>query len=141
MLEALQGLSERRQAAVKAFQEEAQAIVKPCLQEFMEKHPAIKAVGWAQYTPYFNDGDACVFGRHGLHASIVDERAETLYGDGWAEVYGNKEEGFSDLDWEDMKALDKALDGLSDELEAVFGDHVSVIVTSGGVEVEEYKHD
>lgn len=29
--------------------------------EFFGKHPMAKAVVWTQYTPYFNDGDACVF--------------------------------------------------------------------------------
>jgi hypothetical protein len=146
MLEALKGLSERRVAAVKAFQEEAQKVVQPTLQEFMRAHPAIKAVGWTQYTPYFNDGDACVFSVHGLYASTKDERDDSLYDDAtWDEVYSYKgatiPEGLSETDWKDLNELSEALSGMEDELEAIFGDHVKVIVTTEGVEVEEYEHD
>jgi hypothetical protein len=27
-----------------------------------DKHPALSSFGWTQYTPYFNDGEACYFG-------------------------------------------------------------------------------
>jgi hypothetical protein len=141
MLEALKGLGDRRAAAAKAFEAEAQEIVKPCLQEFMTKHPSVKAIGWAQYTPYFNDGDPCTFSLRGLHASAMDEREEDLYGDGWHEIYGDPEEGFAAEDWQALKDLEGALGSLEDELHAVFGDHVRVIVTPDGVDVEEYSHD
>lgn len=141
MLEQLKGFGERRAAAVKAFQQEAQQFVKPCLQEFMKTYPNIKAIGWAQYTPYFNDGEECVFSLHGLHASVEDERDEDFYGDGWVELYGDSEEGFGEVEWKALKDLEKTLGELEEELEAVFGDHVKVIVTKEGVEVEEYEHD
>ncbi len=141
MLDALKGLGERRAAAVKAFEAEAQELVKPCLQEFMKAHPSVKALGWAQYTPYFNDGDPCVFHLHGLHASAKDEREDELYGEGWHEIYGDPEEGFTPEAWSALKDLEKTLGDLEDELEAVFGDHVRVIVTAEGVDVEEYNHD
>jgi hypothetical protein len=142
MLEALKGLSERRAAAVKAFQEEAQEVVKPTLQEFMRAHPAIKAVGWSQYTPYFNDGDACTFRVNDLYASTKDERSDSLYDDDcWNELWGEPPEGYTPEDWEALKELNKAMQGMEAELEAVFGDHVQVIVTAEGVEVEEHEHD
>lgn len=33
---------------------------------FWEAHPEVVAVRWTQYTPYFNDGDPCVFHVHEL---------------------------------------------------------------------------
>lgn len=30
--------------------------------ELFEKRPGLESFGWRQYTPYFNDGDTCVFG-------------------------------------------------------------------------------
>jgi hypothetical protein len=41
--------------------EEFAEILKPVLDD-----PTIIDFGWRQYTPYFNDGDTCVFGAHGL---------------------------------------------------------------------------
>lgn len=35
------------------------ALLQPVL-----NHPEIVRIGWEQYTPYFNDGDTCVFGTH-----------------------------------------------------------------------------
>lgn len=37
------------------------------LQALLEANPDKPGVYWKQYTPYFNDGDACVFGMHGLY--------------------------------------------------------------------------
>lgn len=34
--------------------------------EFFASTPGVKSVSWDQYTPYFNDGDECVFGMHEL---------------------------------------------------------------------------
>ena len=41
------------------FQTEAQVIFKDVFKNFFDKNPAITAVIWNQYTPYFNDGDTC----------------------------------------------------------------------------------
>lgn len=46
------------QNAVSPFREALRA----ALQAFLDKHPERQSIGWSQYTPYFNDGDACVFG-------------------------------------------------------------------------------
>ena len=41
--------------------EESKAAFNKTLKKFFEETPEIKIVQWAQYTPYFNDGDACKF--------------------------------------------------------------------------------
>lgn len=52
--------------------------------------PHVKAVKWAQYTPYFNDGDACVFGI-GEPRLVFDlpesDEDEGEYGDGSVSNY------------------------------------------------------
>lgn len=35
--------------------------------EFFDQNPTIYGIWWTQYTPYFNDGDACVFGVGEFH--------------------------------------------------------------------------
>lgn len=43
----------------------------PVLQALLNR-PEIEKVRWEQYTPYFNDGDPCVFGAHGVEVKLVD---------------------------------------------------------------------
>jgi hypothetical protein len=142
VIQALNEASSKR----KQIQEEAAAAVKavlaPGLNLFMREHPEVKAIGWTQYTPYFNDGEPCVFNFHGLHASMEEERGDSLYDEGWAEIYGKKaDDGWTQQTWDDLVALAKALSDADEDLEAAFGDHVQVIVTPEGVDVEEYSHD
>ena len=53
-------LNEQRELQ-KKFQAQGQALFKETFKEFFDNNPGIKAVVWTQYTPYFNDGDECVF--------------------------------------------------------------------------------
>lgn len=136
LVEALDSFAAKRAEMAEA----AKGLIGPGLQLFMRENPEVKAFGWTQYTPHFNDGDPCVFGVSGFYASFVDERDEDLYGDGWVEIYGTTEEC--------SRATSKALDGLrktlskaEPELQSAFGDGVRVIVTQEGVDVEEYDHD
>ena len=57
-LNRLKELNEAYQAEVKATAMDA---VKEAVHEFLSEHKNVKAVKWSQYTPYFNDGEACVF--------------------------------------------------------------------------------
>jgi hypothetical protein len=45
----------------KLMQEQGQEALKEAFKEFFAAHPEAEAVVWTQYTPYFNDGDACTF--------------------------------------------------------------------------------
>lgn len=138
---ALSELSGKRKQIEEAAREQAKAILAPGLKAFMDAHPDVKAIGWTQCTPYFNDGDPCEFSVHELHASATDERDEEIGGDGWAYLYGKREEPFSEQSWADLIELRKALSGSEPELKSAFGDHVRVIVTPTGVDIEEYEHD
>ena len=42
--------------------EAAKVALKDGFRLIFEEYPFLGRVAWAQYTPYFNDGDACVFG-------------------------------------------------------------------------------
>lgn len=50
-------LEEMRKAHMKSIQTDFNEIIKL----FFDECPKIQAVIWTQYTPYFNDGDECVF--------------------------------------------------------------------------------
>ena len=54
--------------------------LKESFKELFEAHPRLRSVVWAQYTPYFNDGDPCYFrvGEFDVHVEGVPNEE---YGD------------------------------------------------------------
>jgi hypothetical protein len=62
---ALQKTAEEMQAEFKKvaseFQEKMRSMFTDMTKSFFEAAPEIKAVVWSQYTPYFNDGEECIF--------------------------------------------------------------------------------
>lgn len=128
--------------------EQVKAVLASGIQDFMKEHPEVKALYWTQYTPYFADGDECVFNVHGFYASTktADASRENVWdGESFEELYSYRNaktpEGFSDATWKALIEFTSLLSSASDDLKAAFGDHVQVIVTQEGVEVEEYEHD
>lgn len=105
-----------------ALEEQAKAI--------FAKYPELETFGWTQYTPYFNDGDPCVFG------AIVDYPYINDDDSGFARADGKR--------WEERAMWDVAeflrvLD--NDTFRDMFGDHALVTVSRDGVTVKEYSHD
>ena len=150
-------------AQIATLQAEAAEQIKPLLQQFLADHPQVEAVQWHQYTPYFNDGDECVFrlGEIGFKFVGDDEEAGD-YEDGFHEGFHNASpdgttRGYSYRDSFDetgpsfavcsreteaaCRALSSELSGMEDELKVLFGDHVEITVTKDGVDVSEYDHD
>ena len=121
-------------------------LVKDYVQDFMTTHPLACAIRWSQYTPYFNDGDACVFRVDQvfvLRREPTKEDLETYPYDGdWEESYSSKKDPL-------LKALRKFEEEISgpmeDMLQVAFGDHKEIIVYRKNgkitIQVEEYEHD
>jgi hypothetical protein len=101
-------------------------------------------IEWTQYTPHFNDGDACVFSVHEptLVADIEgQEREHESYWLKSTRVSDYRDQAVADIG---QPAMDRFLalwpiPGAI--LKAVFGDHVKVTITKDEVTVEEYEHD
>jgi len=123
--------------------------------------PTMKAFGWNQYTPYFNDGDPCVFRVNGpwflTEADPDPDDVEDHYDfsmdsdhpslgkrvyDWRNKVYGPYE-GSDEARYDRVKELAGALEAGAFEnvlLEA-FGDHAQVTVRASGITVDFYSHD
>jgi hypothetical protein len=149
------------------FQEQAQGLFKEITKEFFEKNSGITGVVWTQYTPYFNDGDACTFsvGDLTFTNAPVDELHDVRYGEYEGEtegVWAADNIGYvleSDREYyQDTKNMILASGGvdaascvlfakavgsseMEDVMHAMFGDHVKVIATRAGFDVDEYSHD
>lgn len=151
-LNELVGLKEEFEKKVKA---EGKKLINDALQAVFEKFPNLTAIRWRQYTPYFNDGEACVFGvgeisfkLKGVENEDGEEGGD--YGDGFLSDYdisdyvGHKrveKPEYKGLLGE-IESLNKSFSKVEECLQMVFGDHACVTAYPGGkVEVEEYEHD
>lgn len=147
------------------FREKAQELFKDTTREFFDKNPGITAVIWTQYTPFFNDGDTCEFGVHEPYfTNANDEQFEDITR--WGEYEGEEEGVWSESDWIltgdgdyvrerraklDLTKIDAPSvikfsrliqsSDMEDVMEAMFGDHVRVVATRNGFDVEECDHD
>lgn len=118
----------------------------------------VKAVVWEQYTPYFNDGDACEFSFYEVRVKLSkrfyadDEEFEDGgdYGDGTLSTYelysGSYHNPVYVRNGQDTEEIYQALRAfpsahLEDVALANFGDHAKVTATKDGFEVEFYDHD
>ena len=129
--------------------------LKEALQLLWDACPTLEAVCWTQYTPYFNDGDACEFRVNSIGSGLfaggpeVDEGGES-WDSGWngnlwfSENYTSVDEAY----YAERKALAPALaktnaafDSNEEMLRQMFGDHAKVLAyRDGRVVVEEYDH-
>ena len=125
-------------AKIKKMREELsnefKAQFKEISQEIFAKYPDIIKFGWTQYTPYFNDGDACVFSYYGMSVCNDSETADDDLYD-WEDMWtaGKK--------YPELAEFEKVLSASTDILLAMFGDHVMITVTPQGIDVDEYEHD
>ena len=119
-------------------------------------NPHIEGIIWEQYTPYFNDGDACEFSVK-RPAIILSEQVARIVrsGEEWDEYEENDDYGYGSMrrfdNWDlretefnfEKIGLEAVWDRIPEEIfEAVFGDHVQVrIMRDGTVTVEGYEHD
>lgn len=123
----------------------------------------VESVKWRQYTPYFNDGDPCVFGVYGpevLLDIMEEDDEEGDYGDNYLGTYelwkygegsdwetrsANKVYTYRGIDtkaiYDAMHNLDRAIPHHVVVLKKKFGDPAEVVFNENGFNVEFYNHD
>ncbi len=126
-------------AKMSALKKEMRAMGKDAIvsevKTFLEAHPTITAIAWAQYAPGFNDGDPCIFHVRDFNYTTNPDTKEmfsnfSTYGEGDAKdeftAYGEDE------------ALTKAVRDLEsaisddDIFEHAFGSDGKVMITRDG---------
>jgi hypothetical protein len=139
MMEAIRNLKKQlddtREEMVKLGRDALTAEFKRIFEEW----PEIEGIRWTQYTPYFNDGDPCVFHVNGSYVKIGDEGGDD--DDGWKDRY---EVGDRDsIEYKRCKEIQDSLDLCEEILPFIFGDHVQVTIWRGKdeAEVEDHDHD
>lgn len=138
-IDKLQNLQEQMEAIRKTLQEEGQSLIRQAAQEIFDEHPTLHQIRWCQYTPWFNDGDACVF-----RVSDVTFLTKEDYDRGDLDDVYETSKGTPALSAA-VRALEKAIEDLDDDMKLIFSDHVLVRLTRQEdkveVEVEEYSHE
>lgn len=158
-------LLEEQADLTKRFQEKAQELFKETTKEFFDKNPAITAVIWTQYTPYFNDGDTCEFSvhepyftnansdqfediaRHGEYdgdeEGVWSESDWILCGESEYCVNRRKEMNMEGVDPQSIAKFSRLIQSseMEDVMQAMFGDHVRVVATRNGFDVDDCDHD
>lgn len=144
-----------------AVKNKGQEVVDFLVKGFLEKYPDVDGLAWTGYTPYFNDGDACVFSIGEVCVLIKDKEGSPYLTDDAEPEYGVEDayDSYSlnvERDWsapgrprsgpaaqlaEDLDEVGSALRKFQDVLLVLFGDHVQVIATRNGYDVDEYYHD
>lgn len=140
--ELVEGIEEAKKRVQESGKKAAAALFK----RFFEEHPNVKALGWTQYTPYFNDGEACEFSVRDFYACTKDgvdfAEVSSLYDDDDDDSVFRSSWSLRDSDKKTAAALDRMGRSASDDVfEAAFGDHVMVIATPEGFHINEYEHD
>ena len=122
------------------FSDKAQEAMRTAFKDFFDVNPNIEMIAWTQYTPFFNDGDPCVFRVRDMYFSLVGEEIDLgrhLDDSGMHSEYDDKVD-----EAKTFKKFVQEIGIIPDEIFLdAFGDHVRVAATRKGFDTEEYDHD
>ena len=119
------------------------------------KELGIKEINWAQYTPHWNDGEACEFGIHTPNIIIDNEGEDELetyeceWNDSKSSYFAQyvlpelKKHNITRTQWEKVTEFSNWITSYEaeDVMQAAFGDGYKVRVRPNGIVVDEYDHD
>lgn len=161
--------NEKKRELQKLVGEKGKDLLQKEFDFFFEEYPEVEKIEWTQYTPYFNDGDPCVFRVGELAFTLKNDENTSAYigegsilrlgsyiesaaqrGEKWAlddqkiyetncKLVGGKER-LEEI-YNKEREISEMIDSLEEWLEVIYGDHVQITVTKNGTDIEEYEHD
>lgn len=133
------------QVQVKALKEETQEKMKALLAEMLQKFftvcPEIQTITWYQYVPSFNDGDPCEFTMGSVEFSYElygSDNDEGWDGDSFSVSGHINHKNLDPVVYSACVAVSDTIRNMDDTLQAMLGDNLSIYVTRGGIQTEEY---
>jgi hypothetical protein len=142
---------EKKKELDSLIEKEGRSILSGFFSDFFADHPDIHAIKWTQYTPYFMDGDPCVFGLndvHLCHKPLSDlNRDLNSWSDNPEDENGEEvDHGWLSTQSPTERAFEGQLQTLEDLCLKAFDDHAEILATRGNnsvveFEVSEYEHD
>lgn len=145
--EKIESIKKQKEELVNQLKNDFAPMLKPL---FDKTNGKITSIGWNQYTPYFNDGDECMFSVNFDYLNINGKNEYDIDSLDWRIKYyleGNEKYPLQE-EWDlelfgfvnEFKELLNSID--DDFYKDLFGDHVEVTVNADGtVETSEYDHD
>ena len=140
-------MNRRMKELQESFRKDGTKLLLEAFADFFQKYPDVVEVRWQQYTPYFNDGDECVF-RVGEFIPVNEKYLNELYNASYREsinsywdVYDNpmyKEPGFAEMR-NDLANLRKEIG--NEALKLMLGDHLLVRISRVELITNEYDHE
>jgi len=123
-----------------------------------EKYPTLESFGWSQYTPYFNDGDTCIFSVNTDYISVNDEYVDEAKWSSEVNVinWGNWNRELKVYEGrveQPNPNYDPVLTAASNEITnflgnfdndfylSKFGDHAEITVTKSEIKISDHDHD
>lgn len=146
------------EAQMAKLQVTLQEKMKDIFKSFFESFPEVKTIHWTQYTPYFNDGDECVFSVNEPYFTRTPYTELTEREHVWGEddsgliepkVWNQNTGKYEDVSGltpglkEAMRSFAKILQSEANEaiMLAMFDNHVWVKAHVDGFDVDNYDHD
>lgn len=141
------------------FKKKSKVMFEEFLHDFFASNPEVKTIYWCQYTPYFNDGDACVFGIGEVHFSPLtwknisgpyagedtEEESDRDFYAGEKTKWQEEDTRISQNTKDSINKIYELFDMSGEHLQNAYGDHVFVRLyfEDGKVksEIEDYDHD
>lgn len=125
--------------ARKTMEETAKSLFNEMSAELFNENPTLMSFGWVQYTPYFNDGDACTFRCNSDYPTV----SITVDGILWSY---DSNSGELHVDGEEVESSDNLIrmiknmgvDSFSKEGKQYAFDRATNTVTENGVKVLSY---
>ena len=158
---ALAALKNRVEELNKQIREESQKLLNVEFVKVFEKFPKLISFSWPQYTPYFADGDECIFhvNPDGLIPDFTDESAEDSdfeyekkdsefvnVGGKWqtTKLKVSPEKALNNAAYDEIYKIISSIDDQT--MKAIYGDHVKVSITKNKngeltTSTEDYEHD
>jgi hypothetical protein len=148
--EKLIDLKSKKEEMKKELLETFNEAIKEAFEEFSE----LEAIKWKQYTPSWNDGEACEFSVDETKIKFIDDDEAGDNEDGFIAQYDlyeysnqlrknfPKEDSVSILKISIIKEIDILLNFISeDDKKDLFGNDVEITITRQGTKIEDYECD
>lgn len=128
---------------------QGQTLLLEMFKKMFEDVPELASMRWRQYTPYFNDGDPCVFRVGDVYFRLKDDSSNVHgdnsdYGDGYGDAYSllRINPALGERLPRVQQAFYDATRAMQPWFLAAFGDHAKVTLSSDlTVESVEHRHD
>lgn len=116
-------LEKQKEALKKQLAKAGEKFFAEKFKEIFTKYPKLEEVSWNAFTPYFNDGEPCVFSSNHEYAEIA---------------YSGDDKEAKKVEKEIVKFLSQFNDEL---MLALLGDEVTITINKKGITISECRHD